>query len=59
MIGFQKKDGSFEVKGWMKSDGGENAGYSTAFGSLVLGVPEGRLSIYNRLPPKLPKSADK
>ncbi len=59
VIGFQKKDGSFEVKGWMKSDGGENAGYSTAFGSLVLGVPEGRLSIYNRLPPKLPKSADK
>jgi hypothetical protein len=50
---WQKPDGSFPIKAWMQS--AENDGYSTAFGSLILGVPEARLSIYNRLPPKLPK----
>jgi hypothetical protein len=49
---WQQADGSFPIKGWMQ--GQENAGYSTAFGTLVLGVSEARLSIYNRLPPKLP-----
>lgn len=52
---WQQKDGSFPLKGWMLSEGGENTGYSTAFGTLVLGVPEARLSIYTRTPPKLPK----
>ena len=35
--------------------GQEKAGYATAFATLTLLVPEGRLSIYNREPPKLPK----
>jgi hypothetical protein len=42
------------VKGWMKDSGGEGVAYATAFGTLLLGVPEGRLSIYNRTPPTLP-----
>jgi len=52
---WQQKDGSFQLSGWTKSETGENEGYSTSFGTLVLGVSEGRLSIYNRTPPKLPK----
>ncbi len=52
---WQDKDGAFPLKGWIVGEGAENAGYSTAFGTLVLGVPEARLSIYNRTPPKLPK----
>ena len=52
---WQGKDGDFPLKGWMQTEGGgENAGYSTAFASLVFGVPERRLSIYNRKAPKLP-----
>ena len=46
VAGWQQKDASFQLLGWMKSENGENEGYSTSFGTLVLGVPEGRLSIY-------------
>lgn len=53
IVSWQTPEGAFPIKGYM--NGQENAGYSTAFGSLVLGVPEGRLSIYNRKAPKLPK----
>src|SRR5262245_38357970 len=55
VVSWQKEDGSFPLKGWMVSQGGENTGYSTAYGSLVLTVTDARLSIYNRDPPKLPK----
>jgi hypothetical protein len=44
--------GAFPLKGWIV--GQENEGYATAFATLVLSVPEGRLSIYNRKAPKLP-----
>ena len=54
VAGWPQPDGSFPVKGWMKDGDAENAGYATAFGSLLLGVPEARLSIYNRAPPKVP-----
>jgi hypothetical protein len=54
-MSWQDKVGAFPVKGWMVQTNGETAAYATAFGTLVLGVPESRLSIYNRLPPKLPK----
>ncbi len=37
----------------------ENEAYPTAFATLALFVPEGRLSIYNRAAPKLPKEASK
>lgn len=47
-------DGRFPLKGWTKDGGTENEGYSTAWATLVLSVPEARLSIYNRKAPKLP-----
>src|SRR5262249_23077126 len=55
VAGWQQRDGSFPLKGHMREVKSENDGYSTAFGTLVLGVPEARLSIYNRTPPTLPK----
>lgn len=55
VAGWQEKDGAFPLKGYMRDGNLENTGYSTAFASLLLGVPEARLSIYNRTPPKLPK----
>jgi hypothetical protein len=55
VISWQAADGGFPLKGWVQQNGGENTGYSTAYGTLVLGVTDGRLSIYNREPPKLPK----
>jgi len=59
VAGWQQKDGSLPVKGWMREGNGENEAYSTAFGTLVLGVPEARLSIYNRTPPRLPRAEKK
>jgi hypothetical protein len=54
IAGWLQQDGAFPLKGWFQDGNQENLGYSTAFGTLVLGVPEGRLSIYNRKAPKLP-----
>jgi hypothetical protein len=53
VLSWQGKDGSFPVKAWMLNN--ENAGFATAFAMLTLGVTEGRLSILNRDPPKLPE----
>jgi hypothetical protein len=55
IVSWQGKDGSFPLKGWILGERHENLGYSTAYGTLVLTVTDGRLSIYNRDPPKLPK----
>jgi hypothetical protein len=55
VAGWQDKEGKFALKGWVREGNVENEAYSTAFATLVLGVPEGRLSIYNRKAPKLPK----
>jgi hypothetical protein len=56
LLAWQDKEGAFPVRGWMKNvDGGENEGYSTAFATLTLAMPDGRLSICKRTPPKLPK----
>ena len=55
VIGWQGPDGAWPLRGWVAS-AGENTGYATAFATLVLWVPEARLSIYNRNPPKLPKA---
>jgi hypothetical protein len=56
LVSWQKKDGEWENKGWIqKMEKGENNAYATAFATLTLFVPENRLSIYNRTPPKLPK----
>lgn len=54
IAGWLQPDGHFPLKGWTKDGSQENEGYSTAWATLVLGVPEGRLSIYNRKAPKLP-----
>lgn len=54
VAGWQQKDGSFPLMGWMKESNSESEAYATAFGTLVLGIAEARLSIYNRAPPKLP-----
>jgi hypothetical protein len=53
ILSWQGKDGTFPIKAWMTNQ--ENTAYSTAFGLLALGVTEGRLSILNRDPPKLPE----
>ena len=59
VMGWQEKDGHFPLRGWVKEQNVENDGYSTAFSTLTLGVPEARLSIFNRTPPKLPKEEKK
>lgn len=54
VVSWQGEDGAWPLKGGMV--GQETSGYSTAFATLLLSVPEGRLSIFNRRPPKLPES---
>jgi hypothetical protein len=54
VVSWQDKDGHFSPQGWVKGENVESDGYATAFGTLILGVPQARLSIYNRAPPKLP-----
>lgn len=53
VLGWQAEDGSWPLKGWMAGNKQDGA-YGTAFAALVLGVPEKRLSIFHRRPPKLP-----
>ncbi len=53
LISWQAKDGSWPLRGWVQNR--ENKGFSTAWATLALYVPEARLSIYNREPPELPK----
>ncbi len=57
LLAWQQEDDSWPLKGWLKDTGTENTGYSTAFATLALFVPEGHLSIYHRAPPKLPSEA--
>ena len=57
LLASQQEDGSWPLKGWLKNARSENSGYSTAFATLALFVPEARLSIYQRTPPKLPAEA--
>lgn len=54
ILSWQEKDGSWQTRGWMKTNP-ETSAYSTAFATLVLFVPDGRLSIHSRTPPVLPK----
>jgi hypothetical protein len=58
LLTWQEKTGEFTNKGWIKDqEKGEDSAYATAFATLALFVPEARLSIYNRTPPKLPQPA--
>jgi len=53
LLAWQQADGSWPIKSWVKSNGGEAAGYATAFTTLTLSIADGRLSIFNRHRPKL------
>jgi hypothetical protein len=55
LVPWQGKDGTWPVKGHFVGGNEATIRYSTAFATLTLYVPEGRLSVYNRTPPKLPK----
>jgi hypothetical protein len=54
LMSWQDKDGAWPVRAWVASGGQEGPAFATAFSTLTLFVPEARLSIYNREPPKLP-----
>lgn len=58
LLSWQGKDGAWPARGHLAGTNEEVAGYATAFATLTLFVPEGRLSIYNRTPPRLPKEVD-
>jgi hypothetical protein len=55
VLSWQSKDGQWPVMSYMKTSGGEGSAYATSFAAMLLGADEGRLSIFNRKPPKLPK----
>lgn len=56
LLPWQQPDGGWPNKGWIKDqEKAETNAYATAFATMTLFVPEGRLSIYNRTPPKLPR----
>jgi hypothetical protein len=60
LIAWQQPDGGWQNKGWIQDhEKTENNCYATSFATLTLFVPEARLSIYNRVPPKLPGSLKK
>ena len=55
VVSWQDKEGAWPLKGsWWSSQQGTKA-YATAFATLLLSVDGGRLSIFNRKPPTLPK----
>ena len=51
---WQDKAGAWPAKRWIKSS--EGAAYATAFSCLILGVDEGRLSIFNRGAPLITRT---
>jgi hypothetical protein len=56
LLAWQQQDGGWPNKGWIKDqEKGETNAYSTTFATMTLFVPESRLSIYNRIPPRLPQ----
>jgi hypothetical protein len=57
LLAWQQADGSWPLKSWMVSSGGETPAYATAFAALILSVPDARLSVLRRTPPTLPATA--
>jgi len=55
VVSWQDKSGQWPMKGYFKSNRTETAAYATAFATMILGTNDGRLSIFNRRPPKLPE----
>ncbi|MHC5039238.1 MAG: hypothetical protein ACYTHM_18175 [Planctomycetota bacterium] len=44
LITWVREDGSWAARAWVKSD----TAYATSFATLILSIPDGRLSIFNR-----------
>lgn len=60
LLKWHQEDGGWPNIGWIKDqEKGETNAYATAFATMTLYIPEGRLSIYNRTAPKLPKAPAK
>jgi hypothetical protein len=57
LLPWRAADGAFPLRGWMASSSGEGPAYATAFAALVLSVPDARLTIFRRSPPKIPALA--
>jgi hypothetical protein len=55
LAAWQQQDGSWPLKSWVRSSGGETTSYSTAYATLTLAIPDGRLSVFNRRRLELPK----
>jgi hypothetical protein len=56
LVAWQEKDGGWPNKGWIRDrEKAESDAYAASFATMALFVPEARLSIYNRTPPKLPE----
>jgi hypothetical protein len=56
LLSWQQPGGGWPNKGWIKDqEKAETNAYATAFATMTLFVTEGRLSIYNRVAPKLPQ----
>jgi prenyltransferase beta subunit len=53
LVAWQEPNGACPLRGWMPSSL-EDADYPTAFATMTLFVTEGRLSVYNRKPSRLP-----
>jgi hypothetical protein len=59
LLNWQEKEGGWRNRGWIdQHEKGENHSYASSFATLSLYVTDGRLSLYNRTPPKLPKKAE-
>jgi hypothetical protein len=56
LVALQQEDGSWPLQSWVRTSGGETPAYSTAFATLTLSIPDGRLSVFNRTRPELPKN---
>jgi hypothetical protein len=55
VLAWQQTDGQWPAMSYMKTSGREGGAYATSFAAMLLGADEGRLSIFNRKPPKLPE----
>jgi len=50
LLGWQQEDGAWPVRGWIEGERCEDGAYPTAFATLVLTVPDARLSLFVRAP---------
>jgi hypothetical protein len=59
LLSFKEKEGTWPLQGWAQGNAVARAAYPdypTAISTLTLCIGDARLSIFNRAPPKLPKS---